>query len=118
MTGEERQLRAWMRTVFRRAALRWLDREIDRQQVIAVGELEEVMTWHSDSQDVRKGSQEEHWEMSMWLLDCLPRLTRRQHFVMAALYQGMTSAEIADKLQCTPRTVRRMVARIRIACPL
>ena len=118
MTLEERQLRARVRTVFRRAALRWLDRDTDRQRVIAVGGFEEVMTWQYNDRDVRDGSQDVRLAVVTWLADCWPRLTPQEQRVVVGLTQGLTSAEIARCLHCTPRTIRRIRDRIRHQCLL
>lgn len=118
MTVEERQLRAWVRTIFRRAAIRWLDRQRHQLQVMAVGQRVEVITWRLQDQAMENDTQEESLAAATWMADCLPRLTSQERMVVAGLYQGMASIEIARKLQCTPRTVRRMRARIRMQCPL
>ena len=68
--------------------------------------------------DVRDHVQNDQLAAITWLADCLPRLTRRQRVVVSAVYQGMTTGEIAQQIQCTPRTVRRVVERIRRQCPL
>ncbi len=114
MTVEERQLRVWVRTVFRRAAIRWLDKQRPQLQVMAVGQRAEVIAWQNHDLAV----QSEPLAVDTWLADCLPRLTPPERIVVAYLYQGITFVEIAQRLQCTPRTVRRMRARIRVKCPL
>ncbi len=114
MTVEERQLRAWVRTIFRHAAIRWLDKHRHQLKVMAVGQRAEVITWQNHDQAV----QSESLAVATWLADCLPRLTPQERMVVACLYQGMTFVEIAQRLQCTSRTVRRMRTRIRMQCPL
>jgi RNA polymerase sigma factor (sigma-70 family) len=118
MTGEERQLRAWVRTIFRHAAIRWLDRQRHQLNVMAVGQKAEVITWQHHDQVIGNDTQAESLAAVTWVVDCLPRLTPQERMVMACLYQGMTLVEIAQRLQCTPRTVRRIRSRIRMQCPL
>ena len=118
MTVEERQLRAWVRTIFRRAAIRWLDKQRHQLKVMAAGQRAEVITWQHHDQAMGNNTQAESLAAVTWLVDCLPRLTPQERMVVARLYQGMASVEIAQRLQCTPRTVRRMRARIRMQCPL
>ena len=117
MTVEERQLRAWVRTVFHRAAIRWLDRERNHQRAIAVGGLEEVMVCQYD-QEIEAEALDDHVEATQWLSDCLPRLTYRQQAVLLARARGLSSGEIARTVQCDPSTVRRILARVRRECPL
>lgn len=114
MTVEERQLRAWVRTIFRHAAIRWLDKQRHQLKVMAVGQRAEVITWEHHDQAMRS----ESLGLAIWLADCLPRLTLRERMVVDCLYQGMTSVEIAQRIQCSPRTVYRIRSRIRMQCPL
>ena len=118
MTAEERQLRAWVRTVFRHAALRWLAQERRHQGTIAVGDREEALTWPSTEASVVDAAQEVHLNAVTWLADCWPRLTVAERELADGLSQGMTGIELARSLQCTPRTIRRMRHRIRRRCPL
>ncbi len=118
MTVEERQLRAWVRTVFRRAAIRWLDRQRHQFQDMAVGDRSEVVAWQHRDQMIGNDTQSESVTKDLWLADCLSRLTPQERIVMDCLYQGLTFVEIAQRLQCSPRTVYRMRMRIRLQCPL
>ncbi len=117
MTVEERQLRAWVRTVFHRAALRWLDHTREGQRAIPVGGVEEVMIWQHHGQTGNEES-DDPWAATDWLIDCLPRLTARQQTVLLARARGLSSGEIARTVQCDPSTVRRILARVRRECPL
>ncbi len=115
MTLEERQLRAWVRTLFRHVALRWVARE--RQGWGSSLERdEEAIRWQHD-EELPRCIPPDYEEGLLWLTDCLPRLTPRQHGVVTALYHGMTAVAIARQQHCSPRTIRRIVVRIRQQCP-
>ncbi|MDA8204938.1 MAG: helix-turn-helix domain-containing protein [Thermaerobacter sp.] len=112
MTVEERQLRAWVRTIFRRAALRWLDRETPRP--LTMGNREEVRT----RPDLEGIPDDAAWGAATdWWIECRSRLTDRQRQVIGARAQGMPTGAIAQALHCDPRTVRRILAEIRQQCP-
>ena len=116
MTVEERQLRAWVRTLFRRAALRWLDRQ-HRQEIMSVSTEEEGFTWQIDSVVGLDSDLEDTVETELWLLDCRSRLTPHEAKILDALYRGWKPADVAHMLQCNVSTVRRVIYRIRNQCP-
>jgi hypothetical protein len=70
VTVEERQLRAWVRSVFRHAALRWLDRQRKH-------EAEEDAIWLSTDSIRRDGYVGDTSDATLWWLDCPPRLAPR-----------------------------------------
>lgn len=114
MTCEERQLRAWVRTLFRHVALRWIARERRGQRESL--EEEEGVTWQ-DNNSFQISAQSDQEEVILWLTECLPRLTPQQHEVVTAFYHGMTAVAIARQQHCSSRTIRRIVVRIRQQCP-
>ncbi len=110
MTVEERQLRAWVRSVFRHAALRWLDRQ--RRQ-----ETQEDGIWLSVDSITRGDYDFEKIDATLWWLDCPSRLAPRELAILHGLYQGRTPTEVAQTLRCNVSTVRRAIYRIRNQCP-
>ena len=114
MTAEERQVRAWIRTVLRHAAMRWFvdqHRQHSPDLVFEPGEEEEIL-WvrdpHPTDSDIAA---------SVWLAHCSMQLTLRDQAILRAINQGWTQREIAQALHCTGRTVRRAIRRIRSRCP-
>lgn len=114
MTREEQQVRAWIRTVFQHAAMQWFvaqQRQYSSNLVWEPGEEEEIL-WARDSHDPDSDS-----EVSVWLAQCAMQLTPRNQAILRAINQGWTQKDIAQTLQCTERTVRRVIRRIRNQCP-
>lgn len=115
MTMEERQVRAWIRMVLRRAAVRWfVDQHRQHASEVALEprEKEEVLWEHADPH-----STDSDIAVSLWVAHCLRQLTPRDQVILQAIYHGWTQKETAQTLQCTDRTVRRAIRRIRSRCP-
>jgi RNA polymerase sigma factor (sigma-70 family) len=118
MTVEERQLRAWVRSVFRHAALRWLDRQ-RRQEAVFLSDSvsEEDSAWKFDHIGDQGYHDLEAMESNLWFLDCQQRLAPREAKIFNALYHGWNPTDVAQTLRCNVSTVRRAIYRIRNQCP-
>ncbi len=108
MTREERQVRAWIRTVLRHAAIGWVREHTPPDGIVWVPLEEGEDVW--DPEDTESAAR-------LWYLDCLPRLTPRDRWVLQALAQGWRPGELANKAHCHVRTIRRSIYRIRRQCP-
>ena len=75
MTVEERQLRAWVRSVFRHAASRWIQRQGPPHPPTLVPiDNEEEMSWTGINQEGHAPDA----DARLWMIHCLPQLTARE----------------------------------------
>lgn len=118
MTMEERQMRAWIRTVFRHAAIRWLREQAHQRPAQGVPwRGEEDQLWTENSRLGYRSQEGLDAHIVIWMADCMTRLTPRDQQILHALQHGWTQREIAKALPCDISTVRRAIRRIRIQCP-
>ena len=110
MTVEERQLRAWVRTVFLHTATRGIRNQ--QRQYSAVSVIQEESEPWGDCQDIST-----EVDNDLWLPKCLLRLQPRDKVILLELGQGKTQVAVAQIAECDQRTVRRAIRRIRTTCP-
>lgn len=107
---EEQQLRVWIKTVLKNAALEWV-----RNQRRQRGEYWSWEPWDEEKYECRHEhiASDAFW----WYQDCLARLTPRDRWVLQGIHQGWRPIELAHRVPCDPRTIRRSLQRIRRLCP-
>ena len=118
MTFEEQQIRAWIRTVFHHAAIRWVREQTHQYpaQIRLWGDEEDTL-WNGNFHLGDRLQEGLDAHLAIWMADCIIRLTFRDQKILYALQQGWTQGEIAKTLLCDVSTVRRAIRRIRIQCP-
>lgn len=106
---QERQIRAWARTIMRRTALRWVQRQQNNNRSVSLEDKFGVLNLVTDLEDFA--------EATWWTQHCWNQLNDRQRQVFAKVRDGFSPAEIARQFQCDPSTIRRVVYQIRKQCP-
>lgn len=111
IAATEARVRAWIQTVVRTALIR----SSRRQRRVRMHEVPE--SWEKGaglwSAPLIADDNEERWTDRILIDDLLRSLNARERTVVRGLLQGDSESTIARALQATPRTVRRIRARLR-----